>query len=623
MTPDLNGQVAVSPASERIAVIATLTAQAHGAPGARPADVRRAMRTTARRTQAAVAARVSGPVRRFWLVNAIAFSGTPREIRAVAADPAVAQVGLDRAVRIAQQWVPFPDAGDGNHGLDAVGAPAAWQRFGVTGAGVRVGVIDTGVNAGHPDLAGKVVAWRDFVSGRPTPYDDSGHGTHTAGIIAGRSAGGAPIGVAPGASLVVAKAIAADGVGSGSALLAAAQWMTDPDGDPTTADHPSVINNSWSSGATSDAWFRTMITRWRQLGITPVFAAGNAGPLGPIASPASYPDVITVGALGADGAAAPFSARGPVVWNDPDGTGPPAGTVLTKPDLAAPGVAVVSSVGDGYLAYSGTSVASPAVAGAVALLLQAAPALDPEGVAAVLRAGAADIAPAGPDGATGHGRLDIPRTLSLAVGGTRRTAVDGTGAARPRLAIGRRRSGATTVFRAEGVGTTKLRPGSVRWDFGGGDVAAGHTVRRAFADDARRRVKVTARDAWGVPIRAAVTLRPAATPLRTMRVSRGARASRGHAARIVVRATARRPVAIGVSLRRLRPPDAAPAHATDRSDATVRAGRRLARTVAHTPRGRFSVSIATGRLPAGVYRVEVTTVRRGERARSVRTIAIR
>lgn len=622
MTPELAGRVAAGPADRPIAVIATLSAQVDGASAVPPAAVRRAMRATARRTQTTVAARVSGPVRRFWLVNAIAFSGTPREIRAVSADPAVAQVALDRAVRTAQQWVPFPDAGGGNRGLDTIHAPTAWQRYGVTGAGVRVGVIDTGVNAAHPDLAGKVVAWRDFVNGRPAPYDDSGHGTHTAGIIAGGSAGGASIGVAPGASLVVAKAIGADGVGSGSALLAAAQWMADPDGDPATADHPAVINNSWSSGATSDAWFRTMTARWRQLGITPVFAAGNSGPLGPIASPASYPDVITVGALGADGTAAPFSARGPVVWDDPDGGGPPAGTVLTKPDLAAPGVAVVSSVGDGYLAYSGTSVAAPAVSGAAALLLQAAPALPPDRVAALLRSGAVDIAPAGPDGATGHGVLDIPRTLSLAVGPAGTTAA-GREPRRPRLAIVRRRSGTATVFRAEGVGATELRPGSVRWDFGGGDVTTADTARRAFADDARRRVKVTAQDVSGTPIRTAMTLRPRATPLRTMRVSRAPRSSGGHAARIVVRATARRPVALGVSLRRVETRAASPAHATPRRAAAESAGRRLARTRAHAPRGRFSVSVATRGLAPGVYRVEVTTVRRGERARSVRTIAIR
>ncbi len=108
MTPELAGRVAAGPADRPIAVIATLSAQVDGASAAPPAAVRRAMRATARRTQTTVAARVSGPVRRFWLVNAIAFSGTPREIRAVSADPAVAQVALDRAVRTAQQWVPFP-----------------------------------------------------------------------------------------------------------------------------------------------------------------------------------------------------------------------------------------------------------------------------------------------------------------------------------------------------------------------------------------------------------------------------------------------------------------------------------------------------------------------------------
>ncbi len=381
-----------------------------------------------------------------------------------------------------------------------------------------------------------------------------------------------------------------------------------------------MINNSWSSAP------RPTLVPHHDRPLAPAghhpYSRGKLRPAGPIASPASYPDVITVGALGADGTAAPFSARGPVVWDDPDGGGPPAGTVLTKPDLAAPGVAVVSSVGDGYLAYSGTSVAAPAVSGAAALLLQAAPALPPDRVAALLRSGAVDIAPAGPDGATGHGVLDIPRTLSLAVGPAGTTAA-GREPRRPRLAIVRRRSGTATVFRAEGVGATELRPGSVRWDFGGGDVTTADTARRAFADDARRRVKVTAQDVSGTPIRTAMTLRPRATPLRTMRVSRAPRSSGGHAARIVVRATARRPVALGVSLRRVETRAASPAHATPRRAAAESAGRRLARTRAHAPRGRFSVSVATRGLAPGVYRVEVTTVRRGERARSVRTIAIR
>ena len=193
----------------------------------------------------------------------------------------------------------------------------------------------------------------------------------------------------------------------------------------------------------------------------------------------------------------------------------------------------------------------------------------------------------------------------------------------PRLTITRRRSGAATVFRAVGVGATELRPASVRWDFGGGDTATGVTARRTFADDARLRVTVSALDMSGTPIRAGVTLRPGATPLRTLRVARAPRSSRGRAAHVVVRATARRPVALGVSLRRVEKEADAPAHAVSRNRVTERAGRRVAQTRAHAPRGRFSVSVPTRGLPAGVYRVEITTVRRGERARSVRTIAIR
>src|SRR5690606_36323992 len=157
--------------------------------------------------------------------------GTVEEIRAVAADPAVEAVDLDRVIRVQDGLPvkglasPYPDAGEGNWGVASVSAGRAWTRFGVRGTGVRVGNIDTGINASHPALAGRVVAWRDFVAGAPAPYDDNGHGTHTAGTIAGRGIG-SPIGIAPDAQLVVAKAMSADGAGSGSALLAAAEWMT-------------------------------------------------------------------------------------------------------------------------------------------------------------------------------------------------------------------------------------------------------------------------------------------------------------------------------------------------------------------------------------------------------------
>ena len=171
----------------------------------------------------------------------------------------------------------------------------------------------------------------------------------------------------------------ANGVGQAGALLAAGQWMTDPDGNPATADQPSVINNSWAAGSADDTWFRPMIKRWLDLGIVPVFAAGNTGADGPgtVASPAAYPEAVAVGAMDDDFTIPSFSGRGPIVWKNSDGQGPAAGTVLAKPDLVAPGVGIASTVPRGYDTYSGTSMASPHVAGVAALLRQLNPALSP------------------------------------------------------------------------------------------------------------------------------------------------------------------------------------------------------------------------------------------------------
>jgi hypothetical protein len=250
---------------------------------------------------------------------------------------------------------------------------------------------------------------------------------------------GAATGVAPGATVVVAKAMDADGEARGSAILAAAQWMTDPDGDPATADQPSVINGSWGASGATDPWFRPMVRQWLALGIVPVFAAGNGGPgPGTIASPAGYPEVLAVGAVGASGAVAGFSARGPVVWTDPDGEGPAAGTRIAKPDLVAPGVDVVSTVpGGGYLPYSGTSMAAPHVAATAALVREAAPGLSPAEVMDVLRRTADDRGAPGVDPDYGAGMLDVPAALA-AVGGVRAPSPP---APRPKAAPGTGRAG--------------------------------------------------------------------------------------------------------------------------------------------------------------------------------------
>ena len=423
MSPSLETRVDAASPADRIAVIATLRSQVDGENfDGHPQALLRALRSTAARTQADVADDIDHPVKRFWLVNAIAFSGTPDEIREVAADPAVAEVDADVQVRVADSAqtaavTPFPDAGSGDWGLAAIHVPSVWSAYGLRGAGITIGTIDTGVNAGHPDLAGKISAWRDFVSGSPTPVDDNGHGTHTAGTMVGGSAGGAAIGVAPDAHLIVARAMGADGVGPGSALLAAAEWMTDPDGDPATADQPSIVSNSWSASTANDTWFRPMIRRWLDLGMVPIFAAGNAGPAaGSVGSPAGYPEAVAVGAVDSSDGVPSFSGRGPVVWQNTDGLGPEAGSVLAKPDLAAPGVGITSSTGSGYLSYSGTSMAAPHVAGVAALIRQANPALSAQGVADILRMSADDIGTPGVDPSSGYGRLDALRAIEAAVG---------------------------------------------------------------------------------------------------------------------------------------------------------------------------------------------------------------
>jgi subtilisin family serine protease len=422
MEPDLATRVAEAAPTDRIPVLVTLRRQVDGEDYAgRPEALLAALRRTAAATQPGVVDEVDSAVTRYWLVNALALRATPDEVRALAGDPAVATVAADQPVRVADAsgggMDTFPDAGDGDWGLGAMRVPEVWRATGLTGRGVRLGSIDTGVNADHPALRGRVVAWRDFVAGRTTPYDDNGHGTHTVGTMVGGAAGGAPIGVAPDAQVLVAKAIGAGGSGPGTALMSAAQWMADPDGDPATADQPVAVNNSWSAENANDPWFRAIIRRWVELGIVPVFAAGNTGPgPGTVGSPAGYPEALAVGAVGETGALASFSSQGPVVWQDLDGTGPVAGTVLTKPDVVAPGVNITSAVGSGYLSFSGTSMASPHVAGLVALLAQANPDVRGTLAADVIRDTAADAGAPGRDPRYGAGRVDALRAVQAVLG---------------------------------------------------------------------------------------------------------------------------------------------------------------------------------------------------------------
>jgi subtilisin family serine protease len=410
VTGALQARLATTVAGQRVPVLVTLrhqvdSARYAGHPQALIAALHRASQGSRHQLP------LDGPQRvtRFWLVNAVSLSASPAQIARIAADTDVASVDLDARVH-AVDTEQAPDvqktSGKGDWGVTAIGARSVWDAYGITGHGERIGVIDTGVDATNPDLVGKVAAWKDFVNGRATPYDDGAHGTHVAGTLVGGAAGGGAIGVAPGATLIVAKALSGSGSGDGSLLIAAAQWMMDPDGNPATADYPTVISNSWVSPAATDTWFLPMVQAWRALGIVPVFAAGNTGGAGTIGSPASYSESVAVGAVADDKTLADFSSQGPITWSDVNGEGLAPGTVVAKPDFVAPGEFVMSSVPGGWAEMSGTSMAAPHVAGAVALLRQAAPDMTVDQIIATLKATAGDLGPAGPDNQYGAGLVD-------------------------------------------------------------------------------------------------------------------------------------------------------------------------------------------------------------------------
>ncbi len=326
---------------------------------------------------------------------------------------------LKNVATLAQTVHVHPDAPV--HGLDfrtnvTSGAFFVNRNLGLTGAGVTVAVLDSGITAQHDDLpARSVVAFKDFVNQRPTRYDDFGHGTHVAGIIAGHGndSSGQVSGVAPGARLVVLKVLDNEGNGTVSNVIAALDWLAT--NGPALGVR--VVNLSFGTKPTDAPDQDPLALAAKALvdrGIVVVAAAGNNGQYdgkkvwGGIMSPGDAPWVLTVGASStmgsvtrADDTLAGFSSRGPAVGR------------IAKPDLVASGVGTLSTIASEgvlyasasqflvsatcllggcpsathtpYMSMSGTSMAAPVVSGTVALMLEANPRLTPNLVKAILQ----------------------------------------------------------------------------------------------------------------------------------------------------------------------------------------------------------------------------------------------
>jgi subtilisin family serine protease len=359
----------------------------------------------------------------YWVANTVKVTGTVGLMRELAARADVEQVLADRTFDLPKP-APATDVAPSSveWNVGAVQAPTVWDDLSVAGEGIVVANLDTGVQFDHPALVNQYRGnlggtfdhnynWFDpsNVCGNPStvPCDNNQHGTHTMGTIVGDDGtGGNRIGVAPGARWIAVKGCEYSSC-STSALLAGGQWLlapTDLTGqNPRPELRPNVVNNSWGGGG-QNPWFRDIVTAWVAAGMFPVFSNGNSGPsCGTAGSPADYAESYAVGSHNSAGAISSFSSRGS------------AASALVKPDIAAPGEGVRSSVpGNAYGVLSGTSMAGPHVAGAVALMWSAAPSLvsDVAGTRDILDRTAVDVANlacGGTDadnGVWGEGKLD-------------------------------------------------------------------------------------------------------------------------------------------------------------------------------------------------------------------------
>jgi len=381
------------------AIAPTLAARRPGErPGALAATLRAAFDRSALKVRAALDRSGAMQVEPLWISHAFAAQLPPNAVRQLAAEPGVARIYLDmqlkapvRAPASSRRAVlkrELPDAtrsraaapvmadpaswrGELPSHLNALGAAAYWQR-GVTGKGVVVAVVDSGVDSREAPLMAKFRGgphdWFDPYSQRAQPYDGVGHGTHVTYVIAGGTAieGGSPVGVAPHAQWIAARLYDDGGIGRLSAVHRTYQWLLDPDGRPETADAPDIVNNSWGLPQTVGRCEREFARDFdvlRAAGIHVVFAAGNDGPSPDTSmSPANNPGVLAVGALTADGKVADQSGRGPSAC---DGG--------AYPQAYAPGVDVESIDAAGRvlgepLRVTGTSFAAALASGVLALL---------------------------------------------------------------------------------------------------------------------------------------------------------------------------------------------------------------------------------------------------------------
>ncbi len=281
------------------------------------------------------------------LINAAVVSAGSVEEKLLKVEKGVLRVDPDVSVSVSGKPAkPAPDPAPAQQtplGVDRIDAELAWPQN--TGQGVKVAVLDTGIDLTHPDLAANIKGGYNAVKPRKSPADDNGHGTHVAGIITAVNDNIGVVGVAPQAELYAVKVLGANGSGYLSDLIEGLEWSIN--------NNVQVINMSLGTPAEVQS-FHDAVTKVYNAGIVMVAAAGNSGPGdNTVEYPAKYEEVIAVSATDENDAIASFSSRGPEI------------------ELSAPGVGIYSTYkGGGYETFAGTSMAAPHVTGTAALVIK-------------------------------------------------------------------------------------------------------------------------------------------------------------------------------------------------------------------------------------------------------------
>ncbi len=383
----------------------------------------------------------------FWTFNGFACLATDEVIRQLEARHDVSFIYHDEYRNmLPENEKPHPvTSKDNAWHVDKVNAPSVWSYngdTGYTGEGVVVAIIDTGVDYNHIDIAGSM--WDggaefphhgyDVYNQDDDPMDDHCHGTHVAGIVAGQGNGGIQTGIAPGAEIMAVKVIGAGGEASDEQVLGGIEFALEHGAD--------VINIS--AGAAGEGpcdFYRDVFQTTLEVGVVAAIAAGNDGDTqytypvpynieapGNCPPPWLHPDqvlvggrtaVVCVGATDVNDEHCSFSSIGPATWTEgeflgdyydyPYVNGDASQPGLIRPDLSAPGGNITSLnylTGNDYIAYDGTSMATPCAAGVMALLLEADPELTPAAVDSLMELTAVRIGNNKKDNRVGAGRID-------------------------------------------------------------------------------------------------------------------------------------------------------------------------------------------------------------------------